>query len=298
MKDNRINYDLERKLRRYAIGNLMKYIVIGQGIVFALMYIWPTLGYRLYSLISLTRAGLMRGQIWRLVTFVFTPPSSSPIFILFALYFYYMIGLGLENQWGKVRFNLYYGVGMLGSIIAALITGYGSNMFLNLSLFFAYAALYPDEQVLLFMFLPIKMKYLALADAALYLYYFIVGGASTRVTIVLCLLNVFLFLGGDIINTIRRESRYWKTRYNFISLSPSSAPSESSRTGRPRPAPCPDRRDRRSASGFAPSSAHSRRSPAPYTAARRKRRAWRRRSPPRAWRSSRPRGWTRTSPPD
>ena len=52
-------------------------------------------------------------------------------------------------------------------------------------------------------------------DAALYLYYFIVGGASTRVTIVLCLLNVFLFLGGDIINTIRRESRYWKTRYNF-----------------------------------------------------------------------------------
>ena len=79
MKDNRINYDLERKLRRYAIGNLMKYIVIGQGIVFALMYIWPTLGYRLYSLISLTRAGLMRGQIWRLVTFVFTPPSSSPI---------------------------------------------------------------------------------------------------------------------------------------------------------------------------------------------------------------------------
>ncbi len=215
LKDNRIHFDLERKLRRYAISDLMKYIVIGQGIVFALLYIWPTLGYQLYSLITLTRTGLMRGQIWRLVTFVFVPPSSSPIFILFALYFYYMIGLGLENQWGKVRFNLYYAVGMLGSIIAALITGYADNTFLNLSLFFAYAALYPDEQVLLFMILPIKMKYLALVDAALYLYYFIVGTASTRITIVLCLLNVALFLGGDIINTIRRESRYWKTRYNF-----------------------------------------------------------------------------------
>ena len=101
LKDNRINFDLERKLRRYAISNLMKYIVIGQGIVFALLYIWPTLGYRLYSLITLTRAGLMRGQIWRLVTFVFVPPSSSPIFILFALYFYYMIGIGLENQWRR-----------------------------------------------------------------------------------------------------------------------------------------------------------------------------------------------------
>ena len=85
LKDNRINFDLERKLRRYAISDLMKYIVIGQGIVFALLYIWPTLGYRLYSLITLTRAGLMRGQIWRLVTFVFVPPSSSPIFSLFAL---------------------------------------------------------------------------------------------------------------------------------------------------------------------------------------------------------------------
>ena len=137
MKDNRIHFDLERKLRRYAISDLMKYIVIGQGIVFALLYIWPTLGYQLYSLITLTRTGLMRGQIWRLVTFVFVPPSSSPIFILFALYFYYMIGVGLENQWGKVKFNLYYLVGMLGSIIAALITGYADNTFLNLSLFFA-----------------------------------------------------------------------------------------------------------------------------------------------------------------
>lgn len=215
MKNNPIRFDLERKLRRYSISNLMKYIVIGQGIVFALMWIWPTLGYRLYSLITLTRTGLLHGQIWRLFTFVFVPPSSSPIFILFALYFYYLIGMGLEYRWGKVRFNLYYLIGMAAAVISALITGYAGNSFLNLSLFFAYAALYPDEEVLLFMILPIKMKYLAALDAALYLYQFIVGDASTRVTIVLCLLNVFLFLGGDILNTIRRESTYWKTRRNF-----------------------------------------------------------------------------------
>ena len=75
--------------------------------------------------------------------------------------------------------------------------------------------MYPDEEVLLFMLLPVKMKILALIDAALYTYEFIVGSASTRVTIALCLLNVILFLGGDILNTLRRESRYWKTRYNF-----------------------------------------------------------------------------------
>lgn len=215
MNRNPINFDLERRLRRYAIGNLMKYIVIGQGIVFLLLYIWPTLGVQVYSMISLNRAALMRGQIWRLLTFVFAPPSSSPIFILFALYFYYMIGLGLENRWGKVRFNLYYAVGMIGAWITCLLTGYADNTFLNLSLFFGYAALYPNEEVLLMMILPIKMKYLALIDAAIYIYYFIAGGASTRVSIVLCLLNVLLFLGGDLLHTIRRESQYWKTRYNF-----------------------------------------------------------------------------------
>ncbi len=215
MNRNPINYDLERRLRRYSIANLMKYIVIGQGIVFLLLYIWPSLGVQVYSMISLNRAALLRGQLWRLLTFIFVPPSSSPIFIIFALYFYYMIGLGLESRWGKVRFNLYYLVGMVGAWITCLLTGYADNTFLNLSLFFGFAALYPNEEVLLMMIIPIKMKYLALIDAAIYLYSFIVGSASTRVAIVLCLLNVFLFLGGDLIHTIRRESQYWKTRYNF-----------------------------------------------------------------------------------
>ena len=210
-----VNFDLERRLRRYAVSDLMKYIVFGQGAIYLLLLAWPTLGYRLYSMMSLTRAGLMRGEIWRLVTFILIPPSSSPLFIIFALYFYFMIGRALEARWGKVKFNLYYLIGMLAAIIACLITGGAGNTFLNLSLFFAFAALYPNEQVLLFMVLPIKMKYLALLDAALYLWQFIVGTASTRVTIVLCLANVFLFLGGDILHAIKRDSQYWKTRYNF-----------------------------------------------------------------------------------
>ena len=210
-----MNYNLERRLRRYTIADLMKYIAIGQGLVYILMFVWPTLGNTLYASIVLTRSALLRGQIWRLITFVFVPPASSPIFVLFALYFYYMVGVALERRWGKVRFNLYYGVGMVCAWIACLLTGYATNTYLNLSLFFAYAAMYPDVEVLLFMILPVKMKVLALIDAALYTWQFIVGGASTRVTILLCLANVFLFLGGDIIGTIRRESHYWKTRYNF-----------------------------------------------------------------------------------
>lgn len=215
MNSNPINYNLERRLRRYTLSDLMKYIVIGQGLVYILMFVWPTLGNALYASIVLSRGALLRGQIWRLITFVFAPPTSSPIFALFALYFYYMIGTSLERHWGKVRFNLYYGVGMVCAWIACLLTGYAPNAYLNLSLFFAFAAMFPNEEVYLFGILPIKMKYLALVDVLIYVQQFIVGSASTRVTIVLCLLNVILFLGGDLLKTLRRESQYWKTRYNF-----------------------------------------------------------------------------------
>ncbi len=215
MNNRPINYDLERKLRRYAISDLMKIVAIGQGVVYILMYVWPSLGNLLYSMLVLTRGHLLRGQIWRLVTFIFAPPNTSPLFALFALYFYYMIGSGLERRWGKVRFNLYYAVGMLGAWITCLLTGYASNVYLNLSLFLAYAALYPDEGVYLFGILPIKMKYLALLDVLIYLRQFIAGSAYTRVAIIFSLLNLFLFLGGDLLHTFRRESQYWKTRRNF-----------------------------------------------------------------------------------
>ncbi len=213
---NRWNHNLERRLSRFAIPNLMKYIVIGQGIVFLLTLLWPSMiGRNLYNLITLRRAALMRGEIWRLVTFVFAPPSSSVIFILFALYFYYIIGMRLESHWGKVRFNLFYLIGMLGAILSALLTGYADNTYLNLSLFLAYASVWPDEEILLFMLLPVKMKYLAALDIVLYLLQFIRGNMSTRVTIILSLINLFLFVGGDLIHMIRRDSKYWKTRRNF-----------------------------------------------------------------------------------
>ena len=150
------------------------------------------------------------------------------------LIFYYSLGSLLERTIGTFLYNLYMFSSMLFTMIGIMLahifctyiirydyassTGYfayASTYYILMSIFLAIAVCYPDMSVLYAMIIPIKMKYLALADAALYLYYFIVGGASTRVTIVLCLLNVFLFLGGDIINTIRRESRYWKTRYNF-----------------------------------------------------------------------------------
>ena len=109
----------------------------------------------------------MHGEVWRLFTFVFIPQSTSPLGLVLTLYFYYLIGNTLENTWGDFQFNVYYLCGMLGAILAAALTGYGTSYYINLSLFFAFAMLYPDFQVLLFFIIPIKMKYMALFSGAL-----------------------------------------------------------------------------------------------------------------------------------
>ena len=115
---------LERKFSRYAIPNLMTYIIILYAAGFVLNLINPTF----YSqFLSLDAGKILQGQIWRIVTFIIQPPSDSLIFIVFVLYLYYMIGKQLEAAWGAFRFNLYFFSGMLfiviGAILAYLLTG-------------------------------------------------------------------------------------------------------------------------------------------------------------------------------
>lgn len=165
---------LERKFGRYAIPNLMYYIIILYAAGFVLNILNPEFYYRY---LSLNAQAILNGQIWRVVTFIIEPPSNSLIFIAFALYLYYMIGQELENAWGAFRFNLYFFSGMLFHIVAAIllyiITGMILPMsvwYLNMSLFFAFAALYPDVQFLVFFVIPVKVKYLALIDALYFIY--------------------------------------------------------------------------------------------------------------------------------
>lgn len=202
---------IERKIRRFAIHNLMNYIVFGMGLVF----IADMMGFHFSSALSLNMARVAQGQIWRLITFVFIPPSSSILWIIFSLYFYWMIGSALEHQWGAARFNLFYLVGIIGNILAALLTGYTVNTYLNMSLFFAFAAVWPDYQIMLFFILPVKMKWLALLNALFFLWSLITGSWVIRAAIIFSLLNVVLFFGGDLLMRIKQDSRYWKTRYNF-----------------------------------------------------------------------------------
>lgn len=189
---------LERKFGKYAISNLMLYIVLGNAIVFFLSLIGMNIG----SLLSFNLDAILHGQIWRLISFVFIPEGSSIIFLFFMLYLYYSIGGALEHAWGTFRFNLYYFSGVIFTIIAtvvvSLLTGFNypaSSYYINLSLFLAYATLFPNVEFLVFYILPIKVKYLALLDAALLIVTFIQGGLGTKILVAVSLLNFLIFFG-------------------------------------------------------------------------------------------------------
>lgn len=196
---------LERRMGKCYISNLMKYLCIGMLGVFILDYL--PLPRSAYQLLYFNRALILRGQVWRLVTFIFLPPTGSIIWILFSLYFYYFLGSSLESQWGSRRFNLYYLMGILGNIAAGFIVGYATNEYLNLSLLLAFAVLYPEMEFRVFFILPVKVKWIGLLDGAYLIYLLLVYPLPYKVGIVFSMLPFLLFFGKSAWLQLRMDAR-------------------------------------------------------------------------------------------
>ena len=202
---------LERKYGRYGIENLTMYIIISYVLGYALMYINPGA----LSMLSLNVTKILQGQVWRLITWIVYPPStSSPLwFVIAILFFYYPISASLEHTWGKFKFTLYILSGMLFTVIAAFILhfvmggvldGLGgiifSTYYISLSIFLAYSLTYPDMAVLLMFVIPIKMKWMSIVYAAIVIYdvarYFMNGAWFMALPIIASLLNFVIFFLG------------------------------------------------------------------------------------------------------
>lgn len=206
---------LQRKLGRYAIPNLMLYIIAGMGFVYLVdMVVAPVTGFSASYLFAFSRPLILRGQIWRLITFIFIPQTYNALFLILSLYFYWMIGSALQSQWGSFRFNLYYLCGIIGCAVAGMLTGYTSNSFLNMSLFLAFAMIYPDFTVLMLV-LPVKVKWLALIDAALMLLMFLTASWPERLAQIISLANLALFFWRDGYVTIRNAYRRYRWKQNW-----------------------------------------------------------------------------------
>ena len=197
---------------RFGIPNLMLIIVIGNAAVWLLAQM-DTTG-QIVSLLSGSAQGILHGQVWRLITYVFVPTESRPIWLLLMLYFYYWIGSTLERQWGTAKFTTYYLSGMLltvvGASIVSLITGYsipvyGAN-YVNFAMFMAFALLYPDAQVLLFFVFPIRMKWLAYIDVFYFFFdivrYIAAGRWYYSIMPIVALLNFVIFFWPEL-------TRFW-----------------------------------------------------------------------------------------
>ena len=192
--------------------NLILYVVCGMGVVWLLAHHPETLG-RLVLDADAVRAG----QVWRLVTFLLIPSDTS-LWMLVALYFTWWIGSSLEQHWGAFKLNAYYFVGILGTVLAALIAGPQSNTWLNLSLFLAFATVFPDVQILLMFILPIRVKWLGLAAGLWLLYSAAMGGWGVRASVGAAMINYALFFGGHWLG-------YWRGRNLVVRRRPGATSS-------------------------------------------------------------------------
>lgn len=181
---------LERSLSRFAVPGLIRYIVALNALVFILVTLDP--GY--VHFLELNPTAILRGEVWRVVSWIFLPETQSFFWIIFYLMFTWWLGDLLEASWGTFRMNAYYLLGMALCIGSALIFGAsGGNLFLNLSLFLAVATLAPDLEILLFLVIPMKIKWVALFSLIYPAYTLLFGPLAEKMGVIMCLGNYLIF---------------------------------------------------------------------------------------------------------
>lgn len=208
----------ERKFGKYAIKNLSFVLILCYAVGYLLQMINPML--LVYLLLDPYE--ILHGQVWRLFTWIMVPPPSGNIFFtLIMLYFYCSIGTTLERTWGTYRYNVYLFQGMLFTILGSfLLLGYHylfhgdsieamgvfnyfyalngtwlsfSTYYINMSIFLAFAATFPDVQVLLMFIIPIKVKWLGIIYGVMLAFEFLQYGVDGKFAIAASLLNFIVF---------------------------------------------------------------------------------------------------------
>lgn len=208
---------LERKFGRFAIHNFILSLTVLMAIV-AFFDFFAAISHsaiNLASLLNFDRDLILQGQVWRVISFIIIPPTMSILWLIFALYMFYIFGKGLEDEWGSFRLNIYFLLGIIGAIIAGFITGSTTNTYLILSIFLAFAVIYPDEKILLFFILPVKVKYLAYIDAAFFVLSLIIFPIEYKIACVFSIVNFLIFFGPDFIRNIKNRRGYSTVQKNF-----------------------------------------------------------------------------------
>ncbi|GAC1532543.1 MAG: hypothetical protein NVS3B10_27480 [Polyangiales bacterium] len=191
---------LDRRFGKWAIRNFTHYLVGLTGLVFVLTMLKP----QFLGALSFVPSRVIYGhEYWRVVTFLFIPHSSNPLWIIFELWFLWLVGNSLEGAWGAFKFNVYYFLGALCTIASAFVFGVGvGNEYLNDSLFLAFATIFPAYQLLI-LFFPVRAKWLGLLTAAFLAYQVVVAPLPVKMAIGIAMGNYLLFFGRHLFGVVR-----------------------------------------------------------------------------------------------
>ena len=202
MKNPRRQFELYcYKNKDKGISNLMLYIALGTAVVYVMSEMLGN--YTLYNLLYFDRNLILKGQIWRLISYPLTYRIDNLLLMAVSLFCYYSLGQAMENIWGTLRFNLFYLTGILMMDVYCLIFGGRADVtYLNLSLFLSYATLFPNAQFLLFFIIPVKAWIFALFDLVIVLMDLLLYPFPYNLFSVISLANYFLFFGKDVLNVI------------------------------------------------------------------------------------------------
>jgi hypothetical protein len=235
---------LERQLQPLAIPNLTILLIAGMAVAYVLSNFNPQIG----ELMEFRPKAVLRGEVWRLITFLFTPGIGGGLnplsLLLFAMYlmFLHLMGSALEGTWGAFRYNVFIGIAYLANIAASVLASAvigqdiapgeelaGTNIFLYESIFLAFAWLFPDFEILLFLILPVKVKWLGLLAVVQLTIQFLAGLATFTqggwldcVLILASVVNVFIFLGHDIASHLRYRNKRMLRRFTETNQRPTA----------------------------------------------------------------------------
>lgn len=192
--------------RNKGIPNLMLYVSVGSAVVYLMTQL--TRNPILYNILYFDRTLILQGQVWRLFTYALTYNGGNLLFTAIGLLCYFSLGRAIENQWGTFRFNLFYLSGLVLMDLYCLVFPCTATVsYLNMSLFLAYATLYPETHFLLFFIIPVKAWIFALFDLAITLINVIQLSVPVfyfpyNLFPLVALANYFLFFGSDVANVI------------------------------------------------------------------------------------------------
>ena len=191
-------------VRPIAVPNLTVILIIGQAALFLMQLSDPAISLKA----ALVWTQVFDGEVWRVITYLFVPPGMG-IFAIFYFWIFYMIGTAMEQSWGTVRYCAYLYTGILLTLLGGLLTPSlpVTGLFLEASVFLAFATLFPNYEFLLFFVLPVKVKYLAMLQFAIYLITLAFGDAVGRISSTAAIGNYLLYFAPTLWEAIRRSRR-------------------------------------------------------------------------------------------